>query len=261
MNTGGDYETKLRAAIVGVRQAGGDVSVSFGGAVGTELAQKITDVTALKSAYRSVVDAYGLRRIDFDIEGAAVADPASVARRWQAVAGLQKDLAAVGRSIDVWVTLPVLPQGMTIDGVAVVKSAVTNGVTLAGVNVMAMDYGSGPAPNPQGKMGDYAIQAAASTFAQLQGVYGTTKTEAQLWRMIGITPMIGVNDITSEVFDQTEAREVAAYAQQRKIGMLGFWSMNRDTASTKASGRAANTDSGIVQSAFEFSKIFAAFDA
>ena len=261
VNSGGDYETKLRSAIVGVRQAGGDVSVSFGGAAGIELAQKLTDVTALKNAYRSVVDAYGLRRIDFDIEGAAVAEPASVERRWQAVAAMQKDLAAVGRSVDVWVTLPVLPQGLTVDGVAVLKSAVKNGVSLAGVNVMAMDYGSWAAPNPSGKMGDYAIQAAASTFAQMQGVYGATKTDTQLWSMIGITPMIGVNDVTTEVFDQTEAREVVAFAQQRKIGMLGFWSMNRDVAGTRFTGQASATDSGIVQTALEFAKIFAAFDA
>ena len=261
VNSGGDFETKLRAAIVGVRQAGGDVSVSFGGAAGLELAQKITDVTVLKSAYRAVVDAYGLRRIDFDIEGAAVADPASVDRRWQAVAALQKDLAAAGRSLDVWVTLPVLPQGLTVDGVAVLRSAVKYGVTLAGVNVMAMDYGSWAAPNPSGKMGDYAIQAANSTFSQMQGVYGTTKTDAQLWGMVGITPMIGVNDDTTEVFDQTEAREVVAFAQQRKIGMLGFWSINRDVASTRFTGQAAATNSGIVQGQLEFAKIFSAYDA
>jgi len=73
--------------------------------------------------------------------------------------------------------------------------------------------------------------------------------------------MIGVNDDTTEVFDQTEAREVVAFAQQRKIGMLGFWSINRDVAGTRFTGQAAATDSGIVQSSFEFAKIFAAFDA
>lgn len=261
VNTGGDFETRLRAAIVAVRAAGGDVSVSFGGAAGTELALATTDVTALKNAYRAVIDAYGLRRIDFDIEGAAVADTASVDRRWRAVAALQRDLAAVGRSIDVWATLPVLPQGLTADGLAVVTSAVKQGAVLAGVNVMAMDYGSWAAPNPQGRMGDYAIAAANATVAQLKQVYGTTKTDAALWRMVGLTPMIGVNDLTDEVFDQTEAREVAAYARQKQIGMLAFWSINRDVASTTRSGRATATDSGIVQSKLEFAKIFVTFES
>ena len=261
VNSGGEYETQLRADILGLRQAGGDVSVSFGGAAGQELAQVITDVTLLKNAYRSVIDAYGLRRIDFDIEGAAVAQPASIDRRWQAVAALQKDLTAAGRSLDVWVTLPVLPQGLTADGVAVLASAVKLGVNLAGVNVMTMDYGAWAAPNPQGKMGDYAILAANSTFAQMQGVYGTTKTDAQLWRMVGVTPMIGVNDDTTEIFDQQEAREVLAFAQQRKIGMLGFWSINRDAQSPRGvTGQAESTNSGILQSPLEFAKIFSAFD-
>ncbi len=49
-----------------------------------------------------------------------------------------------------------------------------------------------------------------------------------LWQMVGITPMIGLNDITTEVFDQQEAREVLAFAEQQGIGRLSFWSLNRD---------------------------------
>ena len=141
------------------------------------------------------------------------------------------------------------------------RSAVKQGVALAGVNVMAMDYGSWAAPNPQGKMGDYAIAAADATFAQLKQVYGTSKTDAALWRMVGVTPMIGVNDLADEIFDQTEAREVADYAARKQIGMLAFWSINRDLARSTASGRATATDSGIVQGTYEFAKIFAPFDS
>ena len=79
--------------------------------------------------------------------------------------------------------------------------------------------------------------------------------------MVGLTPMIGVNDLTDEVFDQTEAREVADYAARKQIGMLAFWSLNRDVASTTGSGRATATDSGIVQTKLEFAKIFAPFDS
>ena len=62
--------------ITGVRALGGDVVVSFGGASGQELAEVITDVAALQRPIRSVIDAYGLTHIDFDIEGAASADHA-----------------------------------------------------------------------------------------------------------------------------------------------------------------------------------------
>ena len=64
--------------------------VSFGGATGVELAQACTDVTALQAEYQAVVSAYNLEYIDLDIEGAAVADPTTIARRSTALAALQK---------------------------------------------------------------------------------------------------------------------------------------------------------------------------
>lgn len=253
---GSEWDVAIRNQIAGVRALGGDVTVSFGGANGTELAQGITSVSALKAAYQSVIDAYTLTRIDFDIEGAAQADRASVDRRSQAIAALQQDAAAAGRRLDVWLTLPVLPTGLTADGLYVVQSALRYGVVLSGVNVMAMDYGDSAAPNPQGKMGDYAIQAAEGLFTQLKAQYGAAKTDAQLWQMVGVTPMIGVNDVTTEVFDQQEARELVAFARQKGIGELAMWSLNRDQSNPRgAINYVEPTSSSIVQTPFEFSHI------
>jgi len=256
------YDAQMKAQISGLRALGGDVVVSFGGAAGQELAQVITDVPALARAYQSVVDAYGLSHIDFDIEGAAVADRASVDRRNQAIAILQANAAAAGKTLHVSYTLPVLPTGLTPEGVYVVQSAVQKSVNVGLVNIMAMDYGDGAAPAPQGKMGDYAIAAANSLFAQLRGVYGTAKNDVQLWRMIGVTPMIGLNDVVSEVFDQQEARELLAFAQQKGLGRIAMWSLNRDRQS--ASGVLGWVDvesSSILQQPFEFSQIFRPFTA
>lgn len=256
---GGAFDLQMRAQISAVRALGGDVAASFGGAANKELAEVITDVARLQAAYQKVVDAYGLTRIDFDIEGAAQADRVSVDRRSQAMAGLQQAAAAAGRRLDIWLTLPVLPTGLTADGLYIVQSAKKFGVAIAGVNIMAMDYGDSAAPNPQGKMGDYAIQAAQSLFTQLKGFYGT-KTDAELWRMVGVTPMIGMNDIQSEIFDQTEARELAAFAQQKGIGMLSMWSLHRDKQNPKGTiGYVETTSSSITQNPFEFSQIFGSY--
>jgi len=72
-----------------IRARGGDVKISFGGASGAELAQACTSVSALTAEYQAVVTAYRLKYIDFDIEGAAVAEPASISRRSQALKALQ----------------------------------------------------------------------------------------------------------------------------------------------------------------------------
>ena len=258
--TGTEFDLNMRTKINTLRSLGGDVAVSFGGAAGRELAETITDVNQLAAAYRSVIQAYGLTHIDFDIEGAAAAHKASIDRRWEAVAILQREAAAAGKELNVRLTLPVLPTGLTPDGVYVVTSAKARGVRVDNVNVMAMDYGDSAAPNPGGKMGDYAIQAATSLFNQLTAIYGTTTTEAQRWAMVGVTPMIGMNDVQTEIFDQQEARELVAWADARGVGYLGFWSLNRDRQN--AAGRINYVDlfsSSVVQTPFEFTGIFAPF--
>lgn len=57
--------------------------------------------------------------------------------------------------------LPVLPEGLTHNGVALLANAVKWGVKIDTLQLMAMDYGGSAAPNPAGKMGYYAIQVGA----------------------------------------------------------------------------------------------------
>lgn len=252
---GGAFDMALRQQVAGVRAAGGDVMASFGGAAGQELAQVITDVPQLTAAYQTVVSAYNLTHLDFDIEGAAVADHASIDRRSQALAALQQNAAAQGQNLEIWFTLPVLPSGLTADGLYVLQSALKYGVQISGVNIMTMDYGESAAPNPQGHMGDYAIEAATSLHNQLQSLYGSAKTDAELWQMIGITPMIGVNDDTNEVFDLQAAQQIVDFALQKGISRISMWSLNRDTTGT-AKSYVDSTSSSITQNAFDFSHIF-----
>ena len=253
---GGNFDLQLRKQITDLRAAGGDVMVSFGGAANQELAEKITSVTDLTAAYQTVVNAYGVTHLDFDIEGAAAANHAAIDRRSQALAALEQNAAANGTNLQVWFTLPVLPSGLTADGLYVVQSALKYGVQIAGVNVMAMDYGDSAAPNPTNQMGNYAIDSANSLFSQLSTLYGSTKTTAQLWGMIGVTPMIGLNDVTTETFDQNAARELLAFAEQKGMGRISIWSLNRDTASTTTKSYVDTTSSSIVQKQWEFSSLF-----
>ena len=253
----------LVAEIDSIRSMGGDVIVSFGGAANTELAAACGSVSSLKNAYQSVIDAYNLTHIDFDIEGALTADPVSIERRSAAIAALEQDALHAGRDLYVWYTLPVLPTGLTQDGLNVVESALDHGVVLAGVNIMAMDYGDDAAPEPDGNMGEYAIQAATSLFHQMDTLYrnaGLPKTQEELWQMIGITPMIGLNDVTTEIFYQEDAQEVLTFGQQQNVGMLSFWSANRDKQCPEGQTHYVSPNcSSILQEPFEFSHIFLPF--
>jgi hypothetical protein len=252
------FEANLKAGIANLRAKGGDAIASFGGANGTELGQACTDVSSLKAAYKSVIDTYSLTHIDFDIEGAATTDQASITRRAQALAQLQSDYAAAGKTLDVSLTLPVLPSGLTTDGVNIVTAAAKNNLKVSVVNVMAMDYGDWAAPSPAGKMGQYADQAAQSVHDQLKTVYPSA-TDAQLWAMVGITPMIGVNDTSDEVFQVSDAKVVEQFAAQHHIGRLAMWSLTRDQACAQPSSWASPTCSSIQQNAYDFSHTFEAF--
>ena len=238
-----------------IRAAGGDVRPSFGGANGTELAQSCTTVAALAAQYQKVVDAYALDRIDFDIEGAAVADHASVDRRSAAIAQVQAAQRAKGRALKVTLTLPVLPNGLTSDGVYILQSAKNAGVVVDAVNVMAMDFGDSAAPSPAGKMGTYAIQSAQSTQAQIKQVW-TGLTDAQAWAMVGVTPMLGQNDNPSEVFGLTDASQLITFAKQNHLGALAFWEVTRD-ANACTGGLSQCTN--ITQTPYQFSKMFAGY--
>jgi hypothetical protein len=227
-----------------IRKAGGDVKISFGGATGTELAQACTDVNALQAEYQAVVSAYNLTFMDLDIEGTAVADAVSVSRRSAALAALQKR----NPGLKVSLTLPVLPEGLTQDGLNVVKSARDAGVNLDLVNIMAMDYGRSTQD-----YGNLAIQAAKSTAAQLKGLLGVS--DAQSFRMLGVTPMLGKND-DQGTFAQSDANDVVAFANANHVGYMSFWEANRDK---NACNGALFQCTNVPQSPFEFSKIFAGF--
>ncbi|MCG8586186.1 MAG: hypothetical protein MI757_15875, partial [Pirellulales bacterium] len=70
----GELDKTVKEQIAAVRRLDADVTVSFGGATGTELAMAHKDVATLAKTYQRVIDAYELRRVDFDIEGSAIKD-------------------------------------------------------------------------------------------------------------------------------------------------------------------------------------------
>ncbi|GAA3196152.1 chitinase [Actinocorallia longicatena] len=207
-----------------LRKLGGDVRVSFGGAAGSELALACGSVPALTAAYEKVVRAYKLTKADFDVEGAALPDAAANDRRAKAVRALQKKHP----KLDVSFTLPVLPSGLTADGVAFLRNLKKNKVRVGAINIMAMDYGDGAAPAPKGRMGDYAIKAARSAQKQIRKVFKVS--DATAWRHLAVTPMIGVNDVASEVFTTADARKLRAFARQKRFAWLSMWSAARDRA-------------------------------
>ncbi|QPP08703.1 chitinase [Streptomyces bathyalis] len=201
------------------RAKGGDVRVSFGGAAGSELGLACNSAGELAEAYGKVIEAFALKKADFDIEGSALPNTEANTRRAQAIAQLQKK----HKDLDVSFTLPVLPEGLTQDGTGLLENAKKNGVKVSAVNIMAMDYG----PAYDGDMGKYAIDAATATQKQVKSALGIDD-DAKAWKTVAVTPMIGVNDVNVEIFKTDDAAEVKKFADEKNLGWLSMWSATRD---------------------------------
>lgn len=143
--------------------------ISYGGQANSDLAVTCTDQTALVNAYMAPIARYQASTIDLDIEGASLADTGADARRAQAIETVQQRLAAQGKHLQVWLTLPVSGQGLTTRGIAVARSLLQAHVNLTGVNAMAMDFGPG-----QGAARDLigtVERSLYATHAQVQSLY------------------------------------------------------------------------------------------
>ncbi len=220
----------LDRRIAQLRLVGGQARVSFGGQAGTELASTCTDPGDLAQAYWSVVDRYELTSIDLDLEGTSQGDASAAARRATAVREVQQRASAAGRPLAVWLTLPVAPTGLTTEGVSVVDGMLAAGVDVAGVNGMTMDFNAG-APTPS--MSAVVINAATALQGQVRAAFsraGHPLDDTRAWSRVGITPMIGQNDVQAERFTIADAEAVNAFARSRGVGLLSMWSLNRDAA-------------------------------
>lgn len=244
--------------IAKLRTNGGSATLSFGGENGTYLSQACTTSTALAQQYESVVEAYQPKHIDFDVEGTQVTNTGAMQRMIAALKIVKQKYPSMIISF----TVQVAPKdGLNSNAKAVLSEAAKAGLDYQLVNIMAMDYGSYNAPDPN-KMGEYAKQSAQQTFNFLKTIY-PNKSDAALWGMIGITPMIGANDVVPEVFTLSDAKNLVSWSKQKGIKFLSSWSIDRDKPcnNTEASPTCSGgTASGPVQTAdYDFAKAFDGF--
>ena len=234
------------------------VTISFGGRDGTDLALACPTPGALSAQFQAVLGRYGVPRFDFDVEGVALSDRASVARRWAALATFAPlvDQLSTAHPVAITATLPVEPTGLTAPGIAALRGAIAAGVPIATVNVLAMDFGDANAPHPSGRMSAYVMQAATSTAAQLASLYPAVGSRPKL----GLTVMIGRNDVADEVFTLADARAVLGFARRARLASLSMWSLGRDRQCPAGTPPLAQpTCSGVAQQPYAFARVLRGF--
>lgn len=236
----------IKKNIRDLRAMGGDVAFSVGGLNGKNFFQATSDVATLEKTYREVINGFGLTRLDLDIEGGAQGFAKSVPNA-KALANIQKDT-----DIEIVLTIPVLPSGLTYEGLETLRAYVENGVDLKAVNIMTMCYGSGTLL-PNETYGTASLRAVESLQKQLKDMYaknGKNITNEQAFRMIGTTVSIGFEGSAHPVFGTDWSKLVVDHATKNGLGMVSFWSMNRDTKTDGNSG---------IKNLYEHTNIFKTF--
>ncbi len=192
--------------------------VSTGGANGVFTCGSDAGFEAFIQRYNSA----SLQGIDFDIEGGQSQDVINaLVARVKVAQGNHPNLrfsftlATLGGNA---------PQSLGTIGVNVMNSIKSSGLTNYYVNLMAMDYGSAIASNctlGSGGKCDMA-QSAINSAVNLHNYWGVA------YNRIEVTPMIGGNDATDEVFTIANVDTLSAWAKANGLAGIHFWSLDRD---------------------------------
>jgi hypothetical protein len=245
--------------IASIQAAGGNVIPSFGGytadTTGTDIADSCANVSAIAQVYENVITTYNVPRIDLDIEADSLNNTAGIQRRNQAVAQVESWAAANGRTIQFSYTMPTNTTGLDSTGVAVLQNAISVGATVGVVNIMAFDYYDGSTH----EMANSAESAGSALENQLASLY-PSKSAAQLWSMIGITAMPGIDDYgAAETTTEADASAILNWAESKSINTLSFWAIERDNGGCPGTA-GSDSCSGISQPTWYFSHAFEPFN-
>ncbi len=194
--------------------------VSTGGAAGTFTCSSTSGMESFIARYSSP----NLVGIDFDIEGGQ--SQSDIQSLVAAAAGAQAQYPKLQFSF----TLATLGAsdgsygGVNSLGNEVVEAVLGSGLKNYVINLMTMDYGNASSSvcvvsGGSCEMAQSAIQAVKN----LEHTYGIPASK------IAVTPMIGMNDATTEIFTTADVSTLTSYAVSNGLAGLHFWSLDRDT--------------------------------
>jgi chitinase len=231
-----------------LQAAGLNYVVSTGGAAGTFTCASTAGMESFISRYSSP----NLVGIDFDIEGGQ--SQADIQNLVASAVGAQAQYPNLQFSFTI-ATLAASDGsfgGVNSLGNEVVQAVLGSSLKKYVINLMTMDYGSASSSvcvvvSGSCEMGQSAIQAVKN----LEHTYGVPASK------IAVTPMIGLNDNTSETFTSADVDTLTAYATANGLAGLHIWSLDRDTPCASATGFASPTCNSVSgTTALQYSKRF-----
>jgi galactitol-specific phosphotransferase system IIB component len=234
-----------QSAINAIRSAGGDVVPSFGGWQGSKLGANCSSASALAGAIQKVIDAYGLKAVDMDIENTDEFENEAVQAK---ILTALKTVKANNPGLKTVVTFGTSTTGPTYYGNRLIEQAKSLGADIDVFTIMPFDFGGGS------DMYGNTVNAAEGLKAKLKSTFGWD--DATAYAHLGISGMNGLSDQQENTTPQiwTQIRD---WANGHHIARLAFWSVNRDRPCP--GGGVTSNCSGISQDTWQFTKITAGF--
>ena len=239
--TGGVHASTVSA----IKAAGADVVPSIGGWSGNKLGPNCSTTAALAGAYQKVIDAFGLKAIDIDIENTDEFENTAVQDR---ILGALKIIKQNNPSVKTILTFGTSTTGPTYYGTRLVQQANALGANIDIFTQMPFDFGGGS------DMYTATVNASEGLKNLLKSTFGYT--DAQAYSHMGISGMNGLSD-QQEVTSTDTWTRIRDYAKGKGFARFTFWAVNRDRGC--AGGGVVSDCSGIAQADWAFTKISAGF--
>jgi len=215
-----DAQKLAQANVPALQQARLGYRIATGGADGVFTCSSQAGMDVFIRRYQST----HLLGFDFDIEG------------HQSDAEIQSLVDQVGRAVQRYPGLRfgfTLATGAASDGSLtptghlVMNAIAKQKISRYFINLMVMNYGLAETGNCVVRSGQCDMTASA-----IRAVNNLMRDYRIRPQQIEITPMIGVNDVPSNVLTVDDANRLALFAKTQHLGGLHFWSLNRDAPCT-----------------------------
>ncbi|WP_405596111.1 carbohydrate binding domain-containing protein [Streptomyces sp. NBC_01410] len=239
--TGGIDQSTINA----IRGAGGDIVPSIGGWSGNKLGPNCSTAEALAGAYQQVINAYGLKAIDVDIENSDEFENEVVQDR---ILGALKIVKQNNPGLKTILTFGTSTTGPTWWGSRLIERANALQADIDVFTIMPFDFGGGA------DMYGNTVNATEGLKTKLKSTFGWS--DATAYAHIGISGMNGLSD-QQELTSPATWTQIKDWANSHHIARLAYWSVNRDRPCP--GGGVVSNCSGISQSTWQFTSITAGF--
>ncbi|MET7717090.1 carbohydrate binding domain-containing protein [Streptomyces sp. NPDC005407] len=234
-----------QSTINAIRGAGGDIVPSIGGWSGNKLGPNCSTPEALAGAYQKVINAYGLKAIDVDIENSDEFENEVVQDR---ILGALKIVKQNNPGLRTILTFGTSTTGPTWWGNRLIERAGALQADIDVFTIMPFDFGGGA------DMYGNTVNATEGLKTKLKSTFGWS--DATAYAHIGISGMNGLSD-QQELTSPATWTQIKDWANSHHIARLAYWSVNRDRPCP--GGGVVSNCSGISQSNWQFTSITAGF--